>query len=392
MAVPDILSHIDSEAIARDTLDFLRVKSETGAEGPGSEFLAALLRREGFDARLEEVEPGRPNVTARIAGSAGGKVIVFNGHTDTIPIGVSTPPGRDGDWVIGRGAEDMKGGLVAMVHAASALKRAGVTPPGDVYLTGVIGHEAPAGRKEGPKRLIQHLRDRTIPADAVVIVEGPCAIWSASLGSTIYHVKVSSDRGPVHTIKVPFAENPARWVGRLLERFADLEAGFEAGPRHELCGRERLNVGIVSGGDYMNRLPTPIEVVGTWRWTPGKTRADVEATLERVCTELAGASGLKFEWWLDLAAAREPFETPADHPVVMTIQSAVETLTGAPAKRIGMGLVGDANLYSNDGGVPAVYYGPAHETAHSDHERASISQLTHCAKVYALTMAEFGRR
>lgn len=392
MAGHRFLPFIDSEAIARDTLDFLRVKSETGSEGPGSEFLARLLRREGFDPLLEEVEPGRPNVTARLAGSPGGRPIVFNGHTDTIPIGVSTPPAREGDWVIGRGAEDMKGGLVAMVHAASALKRAGITPHGDVYLTGVIGHEAPAGRKEGPKRLIQHLRDRTIPAGAVVIVEGPCAIWSASLGSTIYHVKISSDRGPVHTIKVPFAENPARWAGRLLERFAELEAAFEAGPKHELCGRERLNVGIVSGGDYMNRLPTPIEIVGTWRWTPGKTRASVEQTLERLCAELGGASGLKFEWWLDLAAAREPFETPADHPVVATIQAAVQSLTGAPAQRIGMGLVGDANLYSNDGGVPTVYYGPAHETAHSDHERVSISQLTHCAKVYALTMAEFGRR
>jgi acetylornithine deacetylase/succinyl-diaminopimelate desuccinylase-like protein len=392
MAASTVVDFIDPEAIARDTLEFLRVRSETGTEGPGSEFLAALMRREGLDAELEEVERDRPNVTARMAGASDGRVLVFNGHTDTIPVGVSTPPGRDGDWVIGRGAEDMKGGLVAMVHAASALKRAAVEPPGDVYLTGVIGHEAPAGRKEGPKRLIRHLRDRTIPADAVIIVEGPCAIWSASLGSTIYHVTISSDRGPVHTIKVPFAQNPARWAGRLLERFAELEQEFESGPSHELCGRERLNVGIVSGGDYMNRLPTPVHVTGTWRWVPGKTRGDVERTLDRLCSELARDSGLDFEWRLDLASAREPFETPAGHPVVTTIQAAVEHLTGRPAERIGMGLVGDANLYSNDGGVPTVYYGPAHETAHSDHERVSISQLAHCAKVYALTMASFGRR
>ena len=48
-----------------------------------------------------------------------------------------------------------------------------------------------------------------------------------------------------------------------------------------------------------------------------------------------------------------------------------------------MGLVGDANFYANDAGVPTVYYGPAHETAHSDDERVSVAQLTHCAKVYA---------
>ncbi|MYA79757.1 MAG: M20 family metallopeptidase, partial [Acidobacteriia bacterium] len=118
----DVLSHIDPEAIARDTLAFVEVKSETCTEGPGSAFLANLLKREGFEVEMDEVEPDRPNVYTRIPGSGGGPTLAFNGHTDTIPIGKSTPPGRDGDWIIGRGTEDMKGGLVAMVHAASALK------------------------------------------------------------------------------------------------------------------------------------------------------------------------------------------------------------------------------------------------------------------------------
>jgi acetylornithine deacetylase/succinyl-diaminopimelate desuccinylase-like protein len=39
--------------------------------------------------------------------------------------------------------------------------------------------------------------------------------------------------------------------------------------------------------------------------------------------------------------------------------------------------------------VATVYYGPAHETAHSDHERVSISRLVHCARVYAATAMNF---
>jgi len=54
-----------------------------------------------------------------------------------------------------------------------------------------------------------------------------------------------------------------------------------------------------------------------------------------------------------------------------------------------MALVGDANLFANEAGVPTVYYGPAHETAHSDHERVSARRLAHCAKVYALVAMEF---
>ena len=37
-------------------------------------------------------------------------------------------------------------------------------------------------------------------------------------------------------------------------------------------------------------------------------------------------------------------------------------------------------------GVPAVYYGPAHETAHSDDERVSLARLVQAAGVYALTI------
>jgi succinyl-diaminopimelate desuccinylase len=385
MKPDELLSPIDPEAIARDTLEFVKVRSETGSEGAGSQFLVDLLRREGFEVQLDEVQPDRPNVYARVPGAKGDSApaLLFNGHTDTIPVGDSLPPARDGDWIVGRGTEDMKGGLVAMVHAASALRKAGVPLDGDLWLTGVVGHEAPRGKKEGPRRLIEHLRSGEIPADAIVIVEGPCAIWSASLGMAMFSVRMLERRGAIHTIKVPYADNPVCRLGRLLREFEQLEERFEDAAPHPLCGREQINVGMVKAGDYPNRLPTEVEVTGTRRWAPGKTADDVRAELQQMCERAVGDSGLQIE--LVLHAPREPFETPLDHPVVTALREAGKCVSGLLPDVIGMGLVGDANLYANDGGVPTVYYGPAHETAHSDHERVSISQLSHCAKVYALT-------
>ncbi len=383
----DILKHIDPEAIARDTLAFVEVKSETCTEGPGSDFLADLLRREGFEVERDDVEPDRPNIYTRIAGTGGGSALAFNGHTDTIPIGSSDPPGRDGDWIIGRGTEDMKGGLVAMVYAASALKKAGVQLAGDVWLTGVIGHEAPEGKKEGPKRLIEHLRSRRIPADAVIIVEGPCAIWTSSLGSAIFNIDIADDRGPIHTIKIPYETNPAHWVGKLLVELQQREEEFKQGPAHPLCGRQLYNVGMVHGGDYMNRLPAEFRVTGTRRWTPGITLKDIRAEFQEICDRYSEKSGLRWSYFLE--GEREPFETPADHPIVKALQEGGEAVSGSTPEIIGMGLVGDANLYDNDGGVKTVYYGPSHQTAHSDHERVSISQLAHCAKVYALAAMKY---
>ena len=101
---------------------------------------------------------------------------MFNGHIDTIPVGRCASPAMQGDWVIGRGTEDMKGGLVSILHAVSAIRKDGLELAGDLWITGVIGHEAPAGKKEGPRRLIQHLRSGKMRADAIIIGEGPCAI------------------------------------------------------------------------------------------------------------------------------------------------------------------------------------------------------------------------
>jgi acetylornithine deacetylase/succinyl-diaminopimelate desuccinylase-like protein len=125
----------------------------------------------------------------------------------------------------------------------------------------------------------------------------------------------------IHTIKVPYQDNPARWVGRLLEEFAALEASFAAGNAHPLCGRERLNVGMIHAGDYVNRLPTPAQVLGVWRWPPGRAEESVRSRLEALCSRLANESGMSFEFSME--ATREPFETPEDHPVV-------EALSGAP--------------------------------------------------------------
>ena len=387
MQPEDVLKHVDAEAIARDTLAFVEVKSETCTEGPGSDFLAELFRREGFEVERDDVEPGRPNIYSRIPGDGGGPSLAFNGHTDTIPIGNSDPPGRDGDWVIGRGTEDMKGGLVAMVHAASALRKAGVQLSGDLWLTGVIGHEAPEGKKEGPKRLIEHLRSGRIPADAVIIVEGPCAIWAASLGSAIFNIEVHDDRGPIHTIKIPYETNPAHWVGKLLVELQQREEEFKQGPAHPLCGRQLYNVGMVHGGDYMNRLPAEFRITGTRRWTPGITLTDIRAEFQEICDRYAEKSGLRWSYFIE--GEREPFETPADHPIVNALRKGSEAVSGSTPDVIGMGLVGDANLYDNDGGVKTLYYGPAHQTAHSDNERVSISQLAHCAKVYALAAMDY---
>jgi acetylornithine deacetylase len=382
-----VLSHLNREALAQDCLDFVAVRSETGEEGQGSAFFADLLQRGGWDVSLDEPAPGRPNVTTYLPGAGGGRSLLLNGHVDTIPIGRSWPPKRDEQFVWGRGAEDMKGGLVAMVHAARAIERAAVHLRGDLWLSGVVGHETPIGKKEGPLRLIERVRAGDVRADAILICEGPCAIWRASLGSAVFTITLDTERPAVHTVHVPYRENPVRALRHLIEALDDLEAQLAARPVRSLAGPDKLNVGMVAAGDYPNRLPVQLRLTGTRRWGPGQTEQTVQAELVALAERVGAATGLRGRATLE--AAREPFETPADHPLVQALRRAGERVTGRPPAEVGLPLVGDASLYVNALGVPAAYYGPAYETAHSDAERVPIGQLLHAAQVYALTILDY---
>ena len=387
-----VLAHIEREALASDLLAYLEVRSETGDEAAGSAFLADLMRRCGRQVELDDhAAPGRPNVMTRLPGTGGGRTLLVNGHVDTIPIGKSWPPRREAGWLWGRGAEDMKAGLVAMVHAARALERAGGRLRGDVWLSGVVGHETPVGKKEGPRRLIERIRRGHVKPDAILIAEGPCAIWRASLGSAIFHVTVRSDREPLHTLRVPYVENPVRALKHVLEGLDELDAALKERPVRSLAGREQLNVGIVTAGDYPNRLPIELRVTGTRRWGPGSSadsvREELQGMLERALGAASGIDGLAGE--VRLEAAREPFETPTDDPLVAALRTAGQRVGGEIPEEIGLPLVGDASLYANELGLPCAYYGPGYETAHSDAERVSLDKVVHIAGVYALTMMEF---
>ena len=59
----------------------------------------------------------------------------------------------------------------------------------------------------------------------------------------------------------------------------------------------------------------------------------MRATLQSVCERLAAESGLSFEFSLE--GTREPFETPADHPIVRAFEAAGRRFTGDAPRESG---------------------------------------------------------
>ena len=116
-----------------------------GAAGEAAlaHFVAGFLENRGLDVELRDALPARPNVLARIAGTGGGPSILLCCHLDTVSVeGMSEPFSgaiEDGR-LLGRGAQDVKGGLAAMLAGAVVLSKS--PPKGDVIVAGVADEEA----------------------------------------------------------------------------------------------------------------------------------------------------------------------------------------------------------------------------------------------------------
>ena len=191
----------------------------------------------------------------------------------------------------------------------------------------------------------------------------------------------------MHTQYVPFSENPLRHVGDLIRRINDVQTELDAGEVHPLAGAERIDLGIVRGGDYFNRTPTRCSLTGTRRWGPGRSAPEVLAELRELAAPFAAAGELKLD--VSMEHNREPFETPIDDPAVSATAAAHKEVTGQDAQYVGLRIVGDANLYVHGTGVPTFYYGPSNETAHADIEWVSLKRVESAARVYALAAAHY---
>src|SRR5919202_534259 len=157
------LNAVDRDAIARDVARLVRVRSITGAERDAAAEVVAMAHELGLDAALVEHDlesvrsaagyPGEEAARAELVGAlvklpgGEGPRLCLNGHVDVVAEGSETwahDPWSgeiEGELVHGRGAVDMKGGVVAALHALGALKDAGVALAGDAVLQAVPSEE-----------------------------------------------------------------------------------------------------------------------------------------------------------------------------------------------------------------------------------------------------------
>jgi len=390
----------------------VRVPTVLGAEEAGQQIMEDAFADCGLDARGVPLDAealraaagaspftwdleGKRNVVADWpAGAEGGRSLILNGHVDVVPPAAEElwthPPFeavRDGDWLYGRGAGDMKAGLAAMTGAVRALARAGYAPAAPVQLQSVVEEECTG------HGTLQCLLDGA-RTDACVITEPhPDHITVAQVGVLWFHVDIAGV--PAHAARASrLGFNAIDAAGDVLAALRRLEARLNEDPPPPFDTFEHpinLNPGMISGGDWPSTVAATCTLSCRIGLYPGQDPEEARAQVEEAVAAAAAAS---------LQLAEHPPRVRYDgfscegsivdreEPVVAALSEAYARVHGEHPPAVATTATTDARHFVR-AGIAAVCFGPRGERIHGVDERVSMRSVIESAQVLGLFIRDW---
>ncbi|MCZ7644876.1 MAG: ArgE/DapE family deacylase [Planctomycetota bacterium] len=397
---------------------WVRFASVLGSEGPAQEFIAEVFATLGLEVRREPLDmerlralpgygppawpcDGKANVIGiHDPGSNAKRSLVFNGHVDVVspePARLwSAPPFEplvrtvDGEtWLHGRGAGDMKGGVVCYLWALAALRDLGLEPASRVVCQSVVEEEC-TGNGALSACANGHLGDACIdlePTDEGLVRAQIGVLWFQVrvLGRT-EHAK--GTQSGVNAIEKTYA---------LIRALRELEESLNCRERIPLAYQHvphpiNLNVGIVRGGDWASTVAGECESHFRIALFPGEkletrmaqVREAIEAAAARDSWLCANPPEIEFTGF---RAEGCIFDTESD--LAHALQSAHSAWRGEPACCQDSKATTDTRFFNLYYHTPATCYGPKAANIHGADERVCLDSMQRVAEVLSSFVADW---
>ncbi len=365
-------------------IDFARRLIQTPRVSGDERAIAELMARELRGLAYDDVWIDRAgNVVGVIRGRGAGPSVQFNAHLDHVDVGDLAlwphPPYAgviDGDTLFGRGASDVKGAMAVQVYLAPVLRDAGLQPDGDVYVAGVVLEEVGGF---GSQFLAE-----TMPTSAAVLAEATNNELRRGHRGRAF-VKVSFTGVSAHASAPDRAINPHYAAARFLLRLEHLPMRSDVTFGSSTVAPTLIESDQRSG----NVTPATISVFLDWRNVPSEPVEEIVATLhpliaavEREVNGIQGAIeivGREVRSYTGLTATMPGtmgFETPADHPVLLTARATLESLFNRHIPVSTWTFATDGGHLAQRG-ITTIGFAPGEERfAHTIHDQVSLSKMT----------------
>ena len=369
--------------------------------GACADFLERRLQELGLPC--ERIQVSHTSAKDRSASPAillathgrGSRTLYFHGHYDVVP--AQSPqqfqPARRENFLFGRGASDMKGGVVAMLYAILALKEWGADLNGKICLTLVPDEETGGARGSGwlaqQGLLAPHKQDSSSPraAAAGMLTAEPTSgvIWNASRGAITLRVEVFGKSA--HVGLQHHGENAFERMHRVVARLQNLKHEVEQRKTACTIGADQARDSILmlggksGGGANFNVVPEKCWFTADRRINPEEDLETEKARLIDVLQECK-RDGIPMEW--EILQEGRSAACPEDESLGRVLASSIETITSqTPRFEMCPGLL-ETRFYAAQG-IPAYAYGPGLlSVAHGPNEYVDLRRMAACAAIYAL--------
>ena len=336
----------------------------------------------------------RPDLIGRIKGTGGGRSLILNGHIDTVPIGDKSkwkhdPLGaeiEDGK-LYGRGSVDMKGGIATMVFAVETLQKLGIKLKGDLMMQSVVNEEHAGGGVLGAVAA-------GLTADAAIVVEpsgDSCTIQNGSCGGVYWEVRIKGFETHAgycwkgrEQYGVSANEKSACIIANLLKM------------ENEVNKDETLMsfcIGKLHGGTYATASAPECVMNGVAYFYPklGTGPAGINKVKKLIRDAVLGVDdpwlkenppSVKFQHYDDAYKLDDSKDA-----ILKNVAGCIKDVMGKEARVDIAGGGGDARHLGNQGGIPAIYYGPGSAVmAHSTDEYIELDDYIKGIKVLAVAI------
>ncbi len=289
--------------------NLVRIPSLAGEEAEAQRFMADLYASAGldviqFEARVDKIRShpafidtgtsynNRPNIIGILKGNRENNSLILNGHIDVVPPEPYDAWSQDpwsghieGEKLFGRGAGDMKSGLLANLFAVKCIQKAGLKPAGSIMLQSVVDEEA--GGAGGTLACLME----GYTADALICTE------PHNLNITISHAGINYFRVIVkgRSAHAGLAHLGVNAIGKMYAIYQALEEldqkrGVEI--RFPLFAKgsgraTHLNIGTMRAGEWPSTVPGNAVIECRIGYVPGEKIADIKALIEQTVRQAA---------------------------------------------------------------------------------------------------------
>ncbi len=359
--------------------------------------VTALEAHRGFSPPLIDYA-GRDNVVAlHQPRTVQGRSLALNGHLDVVPEGAAdmwlSPPYeavvREGR-IYGRGAGDMKAGLVSNLFAFKALQLAGLQPAAPVQLQAVIEEECTGNGALATMLALPKM-------DAVILPEpgpGVEAMWTAEVGVVWAWVTVSGR--PAHVRDMHSGINAIEAAGVVAAAFKEYEhamnraelvhASFQ-GVNHPV----NVNLGTFQGGEWNSSVATRAKLgmrVGVMVGRdPREVAREIEALVAKAAEDPRLRSckvALEFKGFMAEGCV---FDQSAE--IVQLAARSFAEVAGARLREYPAPALTDGRHFVLYQGTPVACFGPDAQDIHGIDESVGVESMQNITRSIALTMAQW---